>query len=103
MAAPTASDLVSAAGEKIDPVLEVLAYSDDTQVVLSKLTDGKFKATSKSWDEGKVILPDQVLEVRLVDGRLRIARKDKRRDMGDLRRRTEEAPPEGEFTEFLGA
>jgi hypothetical protein len=41
--------------------LEVLALSEDTQVVLTRLPDGKIRATSKSWDEGKVILPDQVL------------------------------------------
>ena len=53
---------------KIDPVLETLCFSGNTQIVLSKLMDGKFKATSKSWDDGKVILPHHVLEVRMVDG-----------------------------------
>ena len=42
----------AAMGEKIDAVLETLAFSDDTQIVLSKQPDGKFRAMSNSWDEG---------------------------------------------------
>ena len=42
--------IASAAGEKIDAVLETLFFRD-IQIVLRKLTDGKFKVTSKSWDE----------------------------------------------------
>jgi hypothetical protein len=64
--------------------LETLVFSDETTVVLSRQPDGKFRATSKSWDEAKVFLPDQVIEVWAVDGRLRIARKEKQRDTGDL-------------------
>lgn len=93
----------SSAGEKIDTVLEVLALADDTQVVLARQPDGKMRVTSKSWDEAKVILPDQVLEVRVVDGRVRIARKAKRPDEGDRPAIFEPAPVEGEITEFLGA
>ena len=39
----------AAMGEKIDAVLETLAFSDDTQIGLGKLPDGKFRATSESW------------------------------------------------------
>jgi hypothetical protein len=39
------------------------------------------KATS--WDDAKTILPDQVLEVRSIDGRLRFARKGREPDAGD--------------------
>ena len=53
----SAAEAAAAMGEKIDPVLETLAFSDDTQIVLSKQPDGKFRATSKSWDEGKVFCP----------------------------------------------
>jgi len=97
------SDLASQAGEKIDVVLATLAFTDDTILVLSRLPDTKFRATSKSWDEAKVFLPDQVLEVRMVGGRIRIARKDKRRDLGDLQQEPEAVLPDGEITEFLGA
>ena len=95
-----AEKAAAAMGEKIDAVLETLAFSDEIKIVLGKLPDGKFRATSKSWDEAKVFLPDQVLEV---SGRLRIARKVKQRDAGDLRRAAEPVPPDGEITEFLGS
>ena len=90
-------------GEKIDAVLETLAFSDDIQIVLGKLPDGKFRATSKSWDETKLFLPDQILEVRMISGRIRIARKVKQRDAGDLQRKAEPVSPDGEISEFLGA
>jgi hypothetical protein len=51
-------DFAAAAGEKIDPVLEILALSEDTQVVIACLPDGKMRVTSKSWDDAKVILPN---------------------------------------------
>jgi hypothetical protein len=41
----------SAAREKIDPVLEVLALCDDTQVVIARLPKRKFLAMSNSCDE----------------------------------------------------
>jgi hypothetical protein len=59
-------DFEAAAREKIDPVLEVLALADDTQVVLSRLQDGQIRAASKSWDEAKVILADQAPELLIV-------------------------------------
>ena len=93
----------SQAGEKIDTVIDTLAFTDDTAIVVSKLPDGKFKAASKSWDEAKVILPDQVLEIRMIEGRIRVARKEKRRDTGDLQRSAEPVGVDGEITEFLGA
>ena len=39
-----------------------------------------------------VFLPEQVLEVRMISGRLRIARKVKQRDAGDLQRKAEPVP-----------
>lgn len=86
-----------------EPVIEILAIADDTQVVLAKLPDGKFKATSKSWDEGKVFLPGQVLEIRMVGDRLRIARKVKHSDEHDRPAIFQPAPADGEIEEFLGA
>ena len=72
-------------------------------IVLGKLPDGKFRATSKSWDEAKVFLPDQILEVRMIAGCIRIARKVKQRDAGDLQRAAEPVPPDRGITEFLGS
>lgn len=103
MRADTPGNASSEPNPAHEPVLEVLAIADDTQVVVTKLPDGKFKATSKSWDEGKVILPDQVIEIRMVGGRLRVARKVKHQDEGDRPAIFAPAPVEGEIEEFLGA
>ena len=65
----SAEKAAAAMGEKIDAVLETLAFCDDIQIVLGKQPDGKFRATSKSWDEARVFLPDQILEVRMISGR----------------------------------
>ena len=58
-----------------EKVLEKLATSDKATIVIERQPDGKMRVTSGSCDGEKVFLPDQVLEVRNVDGRLHIARK----------------------------
>jgi hypothetical protein len=63
-----------------EKVLEKLATSDKASIVIERQTDGKMRVTSGSWDREKVILRDQVLEVRNVDGRLHVARKERRPD-----------------------
>jgi hypothetical protein len=50
-----------------EKVLEKLATSDKTTIVVERLTDGKMRFTSGSWDGEKVILRDQVLGVSKVD------------------------------------
>ena len=59
------------------------ALTDKATLVLEKLPDGKIKVTSNSFVEDKVVLPDQVLEVRHFEGKIRIARKDRLPDAGD--------------------
>ncbi len=44
---------------------------------------GAIRVTSLSFKEGVVILPNQVLEVRNLDGRVRISRKERHPDAGD--------------------
>ena len=66
--------------DSTEKVLERLATSEKTTLVCERQPDGKIRVTSGSWDHEKVILPDQVLEVRNVDGRLHIARKPRRHD-----------------------
>ena len=51
-------------GEK---VLERLATSDKTTIVIERQPDGKMRVTSGSWDGEKIIFRDQVLEVRACD------------------------------------
>lgn len=50
-----------------------------------------------------MILADQVPEIRMVEGPIRVARKEKRRDTGDLQRAAEPVGAEGAITEFHGA
>jgi hypothetical protein len=54
-----------------------------------ELANAKMRVTSGSWDGEKVILKDQVLEVRNVEGRLHLARNERRPDEWD--------PPSGRF------
>ena len=58
-----------------EKVLEKLATSDKVTIVVERQIDGKMRVTSGSWDGEKVILPDQILEVSKVEGRLHVARK----------------------------
>jgi hypothetical protein len=63
--------------------LEKLATMDKTTLVCEKAPEGKILVMSGSWDSEKVFLRDQVLEVRNVDGRLRVAKKAKQPDEWD--------------------
>jgi hypothetical protein len=66
-----------------EKVLEKLATSDKATIVVERQPDGKMRVTSGSWDGEKVILRDQVLEVRNVDGRPHIACKPRHQDEWD--------------------
>jgi len=65
------------------PVLERLATSDKATLVIERQTDGKMRVTSGSWDGGKLIWRDQVVEVRNVDGSLQLTRKSRHHDEWD--------------------
>jgi hypothetical protein len=64
-------------------VLEKLATSDKATIVIERQLNGGMRVSSGSWDGEKVILKDQVLEVRNVDGRLHMARKPRGYDECD--------------------
>jgi hypothetical protein len=64
-----------------------LATSDKATIVIERLTDGKMRVTSGSWDGVKVILRDQVPEVRNVEGRPHVARKRLHHDQETRRSR----------------
>jgi hypothetical protein len=67
-------------------VLERLATSDKTTIVIERQADGKMRVTSNSWgDEAKVFMRDRVLELRvaLPKRRLHVARKTKHPDQWD--------------------
>jgi hypothetical protein len=61
-------------------VLEKLTTSDKATIVIERQSDGKMRVTSGSWDGEKVILRNQVLEVRNVEAGLHIASKAQHHD-----------------------
>jgi hypothetical protein len=79
--------------ESVEKVLERLAVTDKTTLVCENAPEGKVRVTSSAWAQEKVILKDQVLEVRNVDGRLHIAREARHHD--DWTRRTSPMTPTG--------
>jgi len=54
--------------DRHEKVLEKLATSDKVTIVIKRQPDGKTRLTSSSWDGEKVILRDQMLEVRQCRG-----------------------------------
>ena len=49
--------------ETLEKVLEKLATTQKSTIVIERQPDGKIRATSGSWDGEKVLFRDQVLEV----------------------------------------
>ncbi|MGB9391918.1 MAG: hypothetical protein WCB70_18300, partial [Xanthobacteraceae bacterium] len=66
--------------DKLEKVLERSATTDKATLVCEKAPEGKVRVTSSAWASEKVILKGEVLEVRNVDGQLRVARKAKHLD-----------------------
>jgi hypothetical protein len=56
-----------------ESVLERMAVTEGTTLAVARIDGGKIRVTSLLWPEPKVILKDEVLEIRNVDGRLHIA------------------------------
>jgi hypothetical protein len=56
--------------DSLEKVIEKLATTEKTTIAIAREVGGKIRVTSGSWDGEKVILKDEVLEVRNVDGRL---------------------------------
>ena len=56
---------------------EVLLKADKVSVVFERLADGKIRATASSWDDAKVILPNQVLEAAIIGKQVGLVRVDK--------------------------
>jgi hypothetical protein len=71
-----------------EKVLERLATTDKSTIVIERQPDGKMRATSGSWDGEKVFLREQVLEVRNVEGRIHVARRPRRATDGTRRSRS---------------
>ncbi len=57
--------------------------ADRVTIVVERLSDGKMRVTSNSWNPKLVLLRNQVFEVRNADGRLHVAREQRRHDEWD--------------------
>jgi hypothetical protein len=67
----------------LEKVLERMATSEDTTLVIRREDGGKMRVTSRHWEDPKVLLRGEVLEIRNVDGRLHVARKARHHDEWD--------------------
>jgi hypothetical protein len=56
---------------------EVLLKADKVVLVIERISDGKIRVTTTSWDDAKVILPNQVLEVATIGKQVGLVRVDK--------------------------
>ena len=56
--------------DNLEKVLEKLATSEKTTIVIARELDGKMRVTSGSWGRREGDLRDQVLDVPNVDNRL---------------------------------
>jgi hypothetical protein len=73
--------------DSLEKVIEKLATTEKTTIAIAREVGGKVRVTSGSWEGEKVILKDQVLEVRNVDGRLHVSRKARSPTNGTRRSR----------------
>jgi hypothetical protein len=64
-------------------VLEKLATTEGISLIVKREPDGKMRVTSGSWEGEKVLFRNEVLEVRNVDSRLHVSRKERRHDEWD--------------------
>ena len=56
---------------------DVLLKADKVVLVIERISDGKIRVTTTSWDDAKVILPKQVLEVATIGKQVGLVRVDK--------------------------
>jgi hypothetical protein len=68
----------------VEKVLEKLETTESTTLALKREDGIKIRVTSMLWSEPEVILHDEVLVVRNVDGRLRVAEASAPRRLGPL-------------------
>ena len=57
---------------------EVLLKADKVVLVIERISDGKIRVTTTSWDDAKVILPNQVLEVATIGKQVGLVRVESR-------------------------
>jgi len=66
--------------DSLEKVLERMAIGDDVILTVKRDTEGKMRATARTWPDAKVLGRNEVIEIRNVDGQVRVARKERRPD-----------------------
>ena len=56
---------------------DVLLKADKVSVVFERIADGKIRVTTISWDDAKVIWPNQALEAAMIGKQVGLVRVDK--------------------------
>jgi hypothetical protein len=56
---------------------EILLKADKVNVAFERLDGGKIRVGTSSWDDPKVLLPNQVLEVAVIGKQVGLVRVDK--------------------------
>ena len=56
---------------------EILLKADKVTVTFERTAEDKIRVTTTSWDDAKVILPHQVLEVAIIGQQVGLVRVDK--------------------------
>ena len=56
---------------------EILLEADKVNVVFERIADGKIRVTTSSWDDAKVLWPNQALEVAIIGRQVGLVRVDK--------------------------
>jgi hypothetical protein len=56
---------------------EILLKADRVSVVFERTAEDKIRVTTMSWDDAKVILPNQVLEAAIIGKQVGLVRVDK--------------------------
>ena len=56
---------------------DILLKADKVSVVFERTADDKIRVTTSSWDDAKVILPNQVLEAAIIGKQVGLIRVDK--------------------------
>ena len=69
--------------DSLEKVLERMAASEDTTLVIKGEDGGKMRVTSRHWEEVEVTGKNEMLEVRNVDTRLDVARLERKADEWD--------------------
>ena len=56
---------------------EILLKADKVNIVFERIADGKNRLTTSSWDDAKVLWPNQALEVAIIGRQVGLVRVDK--------------------------